>query len=313
MRFFARPLALALTAAAVLLSASPSQAGLFDCFGCGSATTAYYAPASPCCGGTAAYYAPTVAYRPGLFPRLFGWLRPRAAVVGYAPTYYGGSYASYYGGTYAAHYGAGACCAPQTCYRPVMVNVPVTTYQTYTSYDPCTGCPTTCMRPVTTCVQQVRYVAQPCCPTTCCPTSCCATSGCDHCAGYAGGVITQQTTTLGLPTTQAGGAETTSPSLPKTYGESNGQPREAEKPSTQGGNMGEDKSALQNGTGTSSSNSPNIVDPNNRSTSNPDRNWTFRRAVATGDETRPSVKPVADESAKTARKIDDGGWESVGR
>ncbi|MBI1903055.1 MAG: hypothetical protein HYS13_18300, partial [Planctomycetia bacterium] len=52
---FARPLVPALATAAVLLTASPSQAGLFDCFGCGSApASTYYAPASPCCGGTAA-------------------------------------------------------------------------------------------------------------------------------------------------------------------------------------------------------------------------------------------------------------------
>ncbi len=72
---------------------------------------------------------------------------------------------------------------PQTCYRTVVQRVPVTTYRPHTSCDPCTGCATTCMRPVTTYVQQCRRVpyttyravvhqAASCCPTGCATRSC---------------------------------------------------------------------------------------------------------------------------------------------
>lgn len=64
---------------------------------------------------------------------------------------------------------------PQTCYRVQYCPTPVTTYRPMTSCDPCTGCQTTCMRPVTQYVQQARYTpyttyriqysyAQPACP-----------------------------------------------------------------------------------------------------------------------------------------------------
>lgn len=76
--------------------------------------------------------------------------------------------------TYAAApvYGAAApaeaCCTPpqvqtvnyvpQTCYRTQYVTVPVTTYRPAIGRDACTGCPVTCMRPMTTMVQQARLV-----------------------------------------------------------------------------------------------------------------------------------------------------------
>ncbi|HVA46380.1 MAG TPA: hypothetical protein VNH11_08405 [Pirellulales bacterium] len=69
---------------------------------------------------------------------------------------------------YAAAAPADPCCAPpqvqtvnyvpQTCYRTQYVSVPVTTYRPATGRDPCTGCPVTCMRPMTTIVQQARLV-----------------------------------------------------------------------------------------------------------------------------------------------------------
>lgn len=42
-----------------------------------------------------------------------------------------------------------ACYVPQTSYRTVYRNVPVTSCQTVNSCDPCTGCPVTYYRPVT--------------------------------------------------------------------------------------------------------------------------------------------------------------------
>lgn len=43
-----------------------------------------------------------------------------------------------------------ACYMPQTCYRTVYRNMPVTSCQTVNGCDPCTGCPVTYYRPVTT-------------------------------------------------------------------------------------------------------------------------------------------------------------------
>ncbi len=47
---------------------------------------------------------------------------------------------------------------PQTCYRTVYVNAPVVAYRPVTACDPCTGCPTTVMRPVTSFATQARLV-----------------------------------------------------------------------------------------------------------------------------------------------------------
>ncbi|MCE9606904.1 MAG: hypothetical protein K8U03_18630, partial [Planctomycetia bacterium] len=86
--------------------------------------------------------------------------------------------ASLYGGTVCNPCGQQLVCnyVPQTCYRTQTVAVPVTTYRPVCSADPCTGCPTTVMRPVVSYQQQVQYVpyssyrlqysvAQPACPT----------------------------------------------------------------------------------------------------------------------------------------------------
>ena len=47
---------------------------------------------------------------------------------------------------------------PYTAYRTCYQQVPVTTYRQSNSYDPCTGCQVTCMRPCTTYQQQARRV-----------------------------------------------------------------------------------------------------------------------------------------------------------
>lgn len=86
--------------------------------------------------------------------------------------------ASLYGGTVCNPCGQQLVCnyVPQTCYRTQTVAVPVTTMRPVCGADPCTGCPTTVMRPVVTYQQQVQYVpyqsyrlqysvAQPACPT----------------------------------------------------------------------------------------------------------------------------------------------------
>lgn len=86
--------------------------------------------------------------------------------------------AALYGGTVCNPCGQQLVCnyVPQTCYRTQTVAVPVTTMKPVCGADPCTGCPTTVMRPVVTYQQQVQYVpyqsyrlqysvAQPACPT----------------------------------------------------------------------------------------------------------------------------------------------------
>jgi hypothetical protein len=86
--------------------------------------------------------------------------------------------AALYGGTVCNPCGQQLVCnyVPQTCYRTQTVAVPVTTMKPVCGADPCTGCPTTVMRPVVTMQQQVQYVpyqsyrlqysvAQPACPT----------------------------------------------------------------------------------------------------------------------------------------------------
>jgi hypothetical protein len=47
---------------------------------------------------------------------------------------------------------------PQTSFRTVYVNMPVVAYQPVTTANPCTGCATTVMRPVTSYVTQARVV-----------------------------------------------------------------------------------------------------------------------------------------------------------
>ena len=71
---------------------------------------------------------------------------------------------------------------PQTCFRTVTQQVPVTVYRPVTTVDPCTGCPSTTMQACTTMTTQVQRVpvttfrqvcqmvpAQPTCST--CPTT----------------------------------------------------------------------------------------------------------------------------------------------
>jgi hypothetical protein len=143
--------------AACACAPSTSFAGLFDWFH-------RDACCDPCAGGVT-----TFRYRP-LFPRL-GLFRSAY----YAPA-----------ATACCSPCATPCCdpcqtvqyVPQTTYRPYVVNVPVTTCQCVQACDPCTGCPVTVRRPVTTYVQQVRYAPcttyRPVCPTPC-PSPCGAT------------------------------------------------------------------------------------------------------------------------------------------
>lgn len=89
-----------------------------------------------------------------------------------------------------------ACYVPQTCFRTVTRPVTTTAYSPVTTCDPCTGCPVTAYRPITTITQQTLMVpytsyrivySNPC--TTCAsPLTTCAPSGCGTC-GIAGSPI----------------------------------------------------------------------------------------------------------------------------
>ena len=82
--------------------------------------------------------------------------------------------------------------APQTSYRPQIVSVPTVAYQQVQTFDSCTGCRQTVLRPITTYVQQVRQVAyttyrpiytSSCstCSTCASPCSTCGIVGCTSC------------------------------------------------------------------------------------------------------------------------------------
>lgn len=80
---------------------------------------------------------------------------------------------------------------PQTCYRTVYSQVPVTCYHPVTTCDPCTGCPRTCMRPVTTYVcrpQVVPFTTYRPVYSSMCSTSPCATGSCGTTVSYAPGI-----------------------------------------------------------------------------------------------------------------------------
>lgn len=122
-----------------VLAANPSEShalcGLFDCLfgGCRTPTTTYFAPSCSPCGTTACSPCATTACSP--------------CATGAC-------------GTSACSPCSSTVCnyMPQTCFRAQCVNVPVTTFRCVSACDPCTGCPTTVMRPTTTFVRQVRYV-----------------------------------------------------------------------------------------------------------------------------------------------------------
>jgi hypothetical protein len=73
---------------------------------------------------------------------------PVTTYAGYAP----------YTAAYAPACGQTVSYMPQTSYRTVYVNAPVVAYQPVSACNPCTGCPTTVMRPVVSYVTQARLV-----------------------------------------------------------------------------------------------------------------------------------------------------------
>lgn len=194
---------------------------------------------------------------------------------------------------------ATSCCSPcapsvqyvpQTTYRPYVVNVPVTTCQCVQACDPCTGCPVTVRRPVTTYVQQVRYAPcttyRPVCPTPCCspPTSC--ASPCGVTESYV------PSTTTVVP----GYAPSTTviPGVPGTAVPSTPSPLPTFR---EGSNSSFRPAVPFNGT------SPGT----DRTTSVPQRSWTFRHVSS---DAEPKILPA--KQVTESRDSDDA-WRAAKR
>ncbi len=196
---------------------------------------------------------------------------------------------------------------PQTCYRAECVSVPVTSYRCVQTCDPCTGCPTTAMQPVTSFMRQVRYVPytsyrQVCqtvaaapmamhAPAIAAPVMAAPASGCCTPSTYAA-----PTTSYSIPATP--GAMITTPAVPTT----------PMMPATQQPVI--------------STPAPPMAVPDahlhGSPSSNPSGSWTYDPAART---TRlPSVikpRPVDEDNsrlvvpavyASPAKSLDDSGW-----
>ena len=237
--------------AASVLLAVPAESRACRCldslFGCGAARTTYRAP----------FFAP--AYAPVAAPACTS-CAPRSC--------------SY---------------VPQTCYRTVYRRVPVTTCRATTCCDPCTGCPVTTYRPVTTWASRPQLVPY----TTyrvvysrayspCVGYGLCGTRG-GPCVGGACGVGAMSPGTSGC--SSCAPAPVTIPSSPAPATSQQGsaiapQPqtfRENSQPQPQGTL----KPIPQPETKLNSTPTPNLIDPNNRTTLQPFQATARYRVVAT--------------------------------
>lgn len=230
---------------------------------------------------------------------------------------------------------------PQTCYRTQYVTVPVTTYRPVTSYDPCTGCPVTCMRPTTTYVQQARLVPyttfrmmvanffgrNPC--NTCgtattvgyAPTvGYAATSGCSSC-GTATPTYASTTTTPDYSgSTVVSSPASTAPTLPAGV-----QPPTSSRETLKKEEIPDDGGELkpipmrENGgdagaaSPTGASSAPRLITPGERTTSYPIlRAGRYRPVSWDVAAVQPKPTPKQAPTART-RPIDDGGWRPSNR
>lgn len=227
---------------------------------------------------------------------------------------------------------------PQTCYRTQYVTVPVTTYRPVTGRDPCTGCPVTCMRPATSYVQQARLVpyttyrvvlSNPCCGATtaayassyAAPGNYAPAAGCSGCSGAAAPMAygaPGYSSTLGTP--YYGGATSGTIVSSTTTDPASMQPTLATPPAGSSGSStfvspkqkaekpiqpadengdGDDKtSGSSKASGTGSTLSPRLFQPNDRTTSYPILRAGTRPVVYREPAPVPTQKPA----------IDDGGW-----
>ncbi len=198
--------------------------GAAQCAIPGQAVTAYYPASAPCATGAC---GPVVvdAYRPAYQPLFAGgatarrydrlmrrwnrfWSRSAPVAIN-QPVAMTAAYGSADLGSCTTCYKPQQCCryVPQTCYRTVYTNVPVTTYRPISSCDPCTGCVTTCMKPCTTYQRQAQSVPyttyRMVCETRYTPVTSCApacSTGCDMCSCPTGSCTTGSCATGGCAT-----------------------------------------------------------------------------------------------------------------
>lgn len=217
--------------------------------------------------------------------------------------------APYVSQTYAPAYSAPACSScvpqtvryvPQTCYRTVYQRVPVTTCGSFTGCDPCTGCPVTYYRPVTTWSYQAAYVpyttyrlvySDPCSP--CAPTSSCFSSAPSVGTTFGnGGGCCAPSTSGAAPYSGASGTTGVQDSgnLPpmNTFKEGGaGDPNQAPDPKP-------DPNA-------SSDAGPSLPDPGDRVTFRPDRQAVRYHLITSPPQPMAVAGP----------QVDDGGWRAA--
>ncbi len=189
---------------------------------------------------------------------------------------------------------------PQTSYRAEVVNVPVTAYRPVVAVDPCTGCATTVYRPVTAIQQQVRYTPVTTYRLSCSPTTTyyapVATS--DACCAPA-------TTAAPTLSSDAGNTTTTAPS---TTPQPTFREQSTQRPATDNKSLAPIPDKSSGGYNDNGATAPSLVPPDSRSTQAPASGWSIRRAVASGAETAPNVRPAAHAAQPS---LDDGGWRAV--
>jgi len=200
---------------------------------------------------------------------------------------------------------------PQTCYRTVYQGVPVTTYRAVAGCDPCTGCPVTAYRPVTSWTYRARLIpyttyravySDPCNP-------CASYESCSPCGSFGGTVGTTVTESVGCcsgttttpsgsmvpqadPATSAPALESTPPARTFDDPGSSGEPIKQLEP-TPNANLNSTPTQLQ------------LSDPRGRTTLRPVRQASYYRLIASP----PKTAPVHNAGLKTV--VNDGGWRAA--
>ena len=272
--------------------------------------------------GAAAMLLATPAESSACLSWLFGGCGGSARTTYRAP-YYGQSYApayrapAYSAPAYSAPaYGAPACgsCVPQTVryvpqtsYRTVYRRAPVTTCGAFCGSDPCTGCPVTYYRPVTS--WTVQAVSVPYTTYRLVYTNACSPSvGCSSCAlpvssvgttlGAGGACCTPSTNGaagggvpyLG-PSNATGGQAPGNQAAPETF--------KKEEPES----SGESFKPVPD-PNTSSSPGPDLADPASRTTMRPIHQAARYHLIT-------SLKPMSKPMPEARAKVDDGGWRAA--
>ena len=220
----------------------------------------------------------------------------------------------YFARTYAPVYSAPACTScvpqtvryvPQTSYRTVYRPVPVTSYAAQTCSDPCTGCPVTYYRPVTSWAYQAAYVpyttyrlvySNPYSPSV-------SYDPCLSCGPSVG--TTFETGGACCPPSASGAADigTVPPSgsLDSTNGQAPGGKPPPETFKQEGSKAAEESMKPVPDPKTSSIPGPDLTDPASRTTFRPARQAVRYRLIAS------PPKPVTGYQPK----LDDGGWRAA--